>query len=73
MRHVAVFAAGCPHDKQGNAIEHANSLKPLLCIGLARVLSGQQIAVKKTFQISEIYAVILQVLFPLATVPSVHD
>ena len=53
-------------------MHHSDALKARFAIGFARVLAGQQIAMKDIIKICEVDAVIGKVLLALSLIPSVH-
>ena len=72
MGSIAVFASGRPHYEQRHVVYDPDSLITLLTVGVTLVLSGEQIAVKKPFEIRKVDAVMLQVDAALPFVPGNH-
>jgi hypothetical protein len=72
MGSVAVFASGCPHYEQRHIVYDPDALIAPLAVGMTLVLSGEQIAVEKPFEIRKADAVILQVDAALPLVPGIH-
>lgn len=53
-------------------MDNSNALISILAIGMSLILSGEQVAVEKSFQLREIDAVIFDIRATLPLVPCVH-
>jgi hypothetical protein len=71
MRHVTCAAWRSHHEKR-HTIAHSNTLQSLLTISSTRIFNGEQIAIKKIFQVSAINFVIGKIELSFAFIPSVY-
>ena len=72
MRLVASFAAWRPHDKQGDPVDHANTLEATFPVGISCVFSRQEVTVEERLQVGKIDPVQLEIDVPLGFIPCDH-
>jgi hypothetical protein len=72
MGTITLIAPRSPHDEQRNTVEHADTLVATLAICVSFVLSSEQVAIEKPFQIRKVNSVYLDIRATLPLIPGVH-